>query len=77
MIVKYPREKGGNKGNLQRSALTCLLFISVKLDYSSLKAIRSRYDDIKVWSTGAIPLQIFRRIFFGLSFKGLESYLRI
>ena len=38
------------------------------------RLIRSRYDDIKVWSTGTIPLQIFRGIFFGFSSKGLESY---
>ena len=40
MVVKYSRQKGGNKGSLQQSILTSLLLISVKFDYSLLEAIR-------------------------------------
>lgn len=45
-----------------------------KLDDYDWSLIRSRYDNIKVCSTGGIPLQISRRILFGFSFKAFESY---
>ena len=42
MIVKYPREKGGNKGVLQRSSLTSLLLISVKIQFTKSNQVDNR-----------------------------------